>query len=261
MFELDELAYRSACLKWSPMGKFVFVITLLVSSLLAKSLLIPMVVLVVGVVLLGYSNRFKFPKVIGIILLETLGMIILGGIIIAAVTVGDTVWSLDLLLFKIDFSDNGIFTASLVTIRALAGMSVMLFFATSTPIPYFADMLVRLKAPKEFAELMTMIYRYSFMLFDEVGRMYLAAQCRLGFRGKINTIRTYAKMMTGIFIRSIETAERFNIGMQCRNNQNNICLFREPKRISYTWVAISTLSFLVLFQLNVVCVHVGILLR
>jgi len=260
MFEMDELAYRSTCLRWSPMGKFLFVLTLLVSSLLAKSLLIPMVVLIVGTTLLGFSIHFRFPRVIGVILLEAMGMIVLGGIIIAAVTPGTTVLSLNLVLFKIGFSDKGLFTASLVTVRALAGMTVMLFFATSTPIPYFADMLLRLKVPKEFAELMTMVYRYSFMLFDEAGRMYLAAQCRLGFKGKMNSLRTYAKMLTGMFIRSIETAERQNVGLQCRNYQNNVCLFREPKGIGYAWVMISVVSFLALFQLNEICVHVGIML-
>ncbi|MDD1772835.1 MAG: cobalt ECF transporter T component CbiQ [Methanomassiliicoccales archaeon] len=260
MFELDELAYSSACIKWSPMGKFVFVMTLLISSLLADSLMVPVVVLIIGVVLLGYSIRFKFPKVIGIILLESLGLILIGSIVIAAVTAGDTVWSIDLYFFQVNFTDHGIFTASLVTVRALAGVSVMLFFATSTPIPYFADMLIRFKVPKEFAELMTMVYRYSFMLFDEAGRMHLAAQCRLGFRGKMNTVRTYAQMMVGMFIRSIETAERHNIGMQCRNYQSNVCLFREPKGIGYAWVAASALSFLALYMLNLTCVQAGMLL-
>jgi len=260
MFELDELAYRSACLKWSPTGKFVFVLTLLISSLLAKSLVVPLVIAIVGVLLLGYSIRFRFPRIIGIILLEAIGTMVLGAIIIAAVTPGNIMFTLDLMFFKVHFSDAGLFTASLVTLRALAGMSVMLFFATSTPIPYFADMLVRMKVPKEFTELMTMVYRYSFMLFDEVERMFLAAQCRLGFRGKMNSLRTYASMLTGVFIRSIETAERQNIGMQCRNYQSSVAMLRQPKGITYTWGIVSGLAFLGLFQLNQICVNVGILL-
>ncbi|HUT27053.1 MAG TPA: cobalt ECF transporter T component CbiQ [Methanomassiliicoccales archaeon] len=260
MFELDELAYRSSALKWSPTGKFLFVLTLLISSLLAKSMLVPMMVLVVGVLLLGYSMRFRFPKIIGIIILETLGMIVLGGVVIAAVTPGLTIWSVDLGLFVLSFSDTGVSTASLVTLRALAGISVMLFFATSTPIPHFADMLVRFRVPKEFTELMVLVYRYSFMLLDEAGRMHLAAQCRLGFLGRLNSVKTYAKMMTGMFIRSIETAERSNQGMQCRNYQGSIGMLREPKGMSYAWVAICVMSFLLLLQLNDVCVRSGILM-
>ncbi|TFG57423.1 MAG: cobalt ECF transporter T component CbiQ [Methanomassiliicoccus sp.] len=260
MFELDELAYRSSALKWSPTGKFLFVLTLLMSSLLAKSMIVPMLVLVAGVLLLGYFIRFRFPKIIGIIILESLGMIVLGGVVIAAVTPGLTIWSVDLGVFVLTFSDTGISTASLVTLRALAGVSVMLFFATSTPIPHFADMLVRLKVPKEFTELMVLVYRYSFMLLDEAGRMHLAAQCRLGFHGRLNSVKTYAKMMTGIFIRSIETAERSNLGMQCRNYQSNIGMLREPKGMSYAWAAICVMSFLLLLQLNDICVRSGILM-
>jgi len=260
MFELDEMAYRSAALRWSPAGKFVFVLTLLISSLLSRTLVIPLIVLLLGTLLLGYSVRFRFPKIIGLIILEGLGMIILGGLVIAAVTPGETVWALDMYLFQITFSDSGIATASLVTLRALAGISVMLFFATSTPIPHFADMLVRFKVPKDFAELMIMVYRYSFMLMDEAGRMHLAAQCRLGFLGRMNTLRTYAKMMTGIFIRSIETAERSNVGMQCRNYQNSVGMLRQPKGMTFSWTALSVAIFILLYQLNQLCASSGILL-
>jgi cobalt ECF transporter T component CbiQ len=260
MFELDEMAYRSAALKWSPAGKFLFVMTLLVSSLLATSLLIPLIVLTIGTVLLGHSVHFRFPKVIGLIIMEGLVIIVLGGVVIAAVTAGTTVWSLDLLLFEITFSDAGVATALLVTLRAMAGISVMLFFATSTPIPHFADMLVRLKVPKEFAELMVMVYRYSFMLLDEAGRMHLAAQCRLGFHGRMNSLRTYAKMMTGMFIRSIETAERSNVGMQCRNYQSSVGLLRQPKKMGYSWAALSIASFVLLLLLNDLCARTGVLM-
>ncbi|HQN75199.1 MAG TPA: cobalt ECF transporter T component CbiQ [Methanomassiliicoccales archaeon] len=260
MFEVDELAYRSAALRWSPAGKFLFALSLLVASLMATTLLVPLVVLIIGVALLGYSVRFRFPKVIGLLVLEGVGIIILGGLVVAIVTPGEAVWSLDLGLFKLIFSDTGLATASLVTLRALAGIGIMLFFATSTPIPHFADMLVRLKVPKEFAEMMVMVYRYSFMLLDEAGRMHLAAQCRLGFRGRMNTMRTYAKMMVGMFIRSMETAERSNVGMQCRNYQSGVAMLRQPKGITYAWAGLSVLSFLLLYQLNELCVSSGILL-
>ena len=260
MFEVDELAYRSAALRWSPAGKFLFAISLLIASLLASTLLVPLLVLIAGVVLLGYSVRFRFPKIIGLLVLEGVGIIVLGGLVIAIVTPGQTVWALDLLLFKLAFTDAGLSTASLVTLRALAGICVMLFFATSTPIPHFADMLIRLRVPKEFAELMVMVYRYSFMLLDEAGRMRLAAQCRLGFRGRMNTLRTYAKMMVGMFIRSMETAERSNVGMQCRNYQSGVAMLRQPKGMTYSWLALSVISFLLLYLLNELCVSSGILM-
>ncbi len=139
MFELDELAYRSACLKWSPTGKFVFVLTLLISSLLAKSLLVPLTVVIVGTVLLGYSIRFKFPRIIGLILVNSFGMLILSGIVIAAITPGNVVLSLNLVLFQISFSDAGIFTASFVTLRALERDALLRHFHPHTILRGHAD--------------------------------------------------------------------------------------------------------------------------
>ena len=76
----------------------------------------------------------------------------------------------------------------------------------------------------------------------------------------MNTLRTYAKMMVGMFIRSMETAERSNVGMQCRNYQSGVAMLRQPKGMTCSWAALPLISFLSLYQLNAFCVSSGVLL-
>ena len=59
---IDEVVYNSRMLNWSPLGKFILVIFLLVASLLADSLVVPIVVFVIGASLLFYSTNFKIPS-------------------------------------------------------------------------------------------------------------------------------------------------------------------------------------------------------
>ena len=67
-------------------------------------------------------------------------------------------------------------------------------------------------------------------------------------------------MLTGMFIRSIETAERSNVGMQCRNYQSGVTMFRQPKGMSYQWPVLCVAVFIMLFQVNDYCVRSGILM-
>ena len=100
----------------------------------------------------------------------------------------------------LNFSKQGVDLGMLVFMRAVAGVTVMLFFATSTPIPHLANALRQAKIPAEIVELTILIYRYSFLLLEQLDTMYIAAHSRLGFRGYKNKFRTTAKLMVGIFI-------------------------------------------------------------
>ena len=160
MKTMDDIAYASPFRDWSPLGKFSLALSLLVASLLASSIVVPSIGLVVGFVLLAYSTRLRFPKVIVIALLEGLLIFFIGALVIALVTAGQPLWTFDLWPLTVTVSREGAHLGLLVFLRAVTGVTVMLFFATSTPLPQFANSLRQIRMPKEIVELTVLIYRY-----------------------------------------------------------------------------------------------------
>ncbi|MGD1060555.1 MAG: cobalt ECF transporter T component CbiQ [Methanomassiliicoccales archaeon] len=255
MFAIDEIAYASPFRDWSPLGKFALALSLLVSSLVASSIAIPILVFLIGFCLLFYSTRMRFPRVIVLALLDGLAVFFIGALVIALITTGDPLWSINLGFIVLNFSNQGVSLGLLVFMRAVAGVTVMLFFATSTPIPHLANALRQVKIPAEIVELTILVYRYAFLLLEQLETMYIAAHSRLGFRGLKTKFRTTAKLMVGIFTRSLEVAERSQVALNCRSFRGEFHCYRPPARITAKWVFASIIVFELLFIINLLLVN------
>jgi cobalt/nickel transport system permease protein len=250
LHSIDELAYASPFKDWSPLGKFTLAMSLLVSSLVASSILIPLVSFSIGFVLLFISTRLRFPRVIVFALLEGMLIFLIGSVVIALVTEGDPLWAFTLGSWKIVFSSQGVNLGSLVFLRAVAGATVMLFFATSTPLPQFAQSLRQVRIPNELVELTVLIYRYSFLLLDQLDTMHIAADSRLGFRTYRRRYKTTAKLAVGVFTRSMEMAERSQVALDVRSFRGVFHSYHPPAGISTKWIALSLTVFLSLYLFN-----------
>ncbi|MDD1744011.1 MAG: cobalt ECF transporter T component CbiQ [Methanomassiliicoccales archaeon] len=251
MFAIDELAYASPMRRWPPLGKFLLALALLIASLVSSSLVIPLIVLAIGTGLLFLSTRLRFPRAIALAILEGIAIFLLGAVIIALVTrEGGVLFSLDLFSIDISLTQGGLERGLTVFLRALAGISVMLFFATSTPIPHFAAALRQLHVPSYITELVILVYRYSFLLFEQLDILYTAAHCRLGFRGARNKIRTTGKLAVSLFIKSLEVAERSQTALYCRNFKGDFPLFRPPIKMTLVWAVLPFLTFGLLYATN-----------
>jgi cobalt ECF transporter T component CbiQ len=251
LFAIDELAYASPMRHWPPLGKFLLVMALLVASLISTSLVIPIAIFIVGLTLLFLSTRLRFPRVIAFALLEGMAIFLIGALVITFVTVeGNVLFSFDFLSFEINVTEGGLKLGLTIFLRALAGVTIMLFFATSTPIPHFAAALRQIRIPAYLTELVILVYRYSFLLFEQLDVLYTAAQCRVGFRGTKNKFRTTGKLAVGLFIRSMEVAERSQVALYCRNFRGDFPTFRPPPRMTLGWAILPFLAFAAIYMAN-----------
>ena len=249
---IGEIAYASPARDWPPLGKMALVLALLIASLISSTVVVPLIVLALGGMLLFYSTRLKFPRVIILALLEAMLIFLVSTIIIAFVTqgVGPPLLTINLGPINLSLYQEGLQLAMLVFVKATAGMLVMLFFATSTPIPHFAQALRQMHVPAYLTELVVLVYRYAFLLLEQLDTMYTAAQCRVGFRGVKNKFRTTGKMAVGLFIRSLEVAERSQTALYCRNFHGEFPSFRPPAKMNLAWALLPIFAFVSLLLLN-----------
>lgn len=71
---------------------------------------------------------------------------------------------------------------SVFLLRAFSSLSVVYFLVCSTPMTDFDYVFAKLKFPKIFRELFSLIYRYIFILFDNKDKILTAQKSRLGYR-------------------------------------------------------------------------------
>ena len=249
--QMDSLAYSSRMLSWSPLGKLLLVIMVLIANISTESMIVPFVTLAIGLGLMAYSTDMRIPRIIGIALAEALVILAIGcGMISISGTSGPVIWDTNILWVHVHMTADSFNKAWLVLFRGVAGMAVMMAFATSTPIPYLSQALNQLRVPKEVSELVVLIYRYGFLLLERMEVMWNAAQCRLGFNGALTSIKSTASIAVGMFISSSAMADKAQTSLSCRNYRGYFPIYNEPARISLKWVAISLSVFIMILLIG-----------
>ena len=239
--EMDELAYSSRMVGWAPLGKLLFVLSLMIVGLLVNSILVPLITFTIGIILMAYSTNMKLPLIITLAMLEAIFIMVIGSGMISIMGAQDqaALWDGKILWFDIHMTVESFNNAWQIFFRAVAGVTLMLAFASSTPIPHLAQAFRSIHCPSEITELIVLIYRYAFLLLEKFLLMLDAAQCRLGYNGSMTAMRSYAGAMTGTFIFSMELAEKSEASLQCRNYNGYFPVFHPPAKMSVLWVVIS----------------------
>lgn len=251
--QMDALAYSSRMLNWPPLGKLLLVIAVLVVNVMTSSVITAIAVLILGLALMAYSTNMRIPFMLGVAIGEAVLILIVACGIISVN--GDTsqpcVWSADFLWMDFYMTVDSFNQAWLVFIRAIAGITVMMAFATSTPIPHLAQALRQIRIPDEICEIVVLIYRYAFLLLERLDTMWSAAGSRLGFSGFRRTMRTTASIAVGIFTSSMNLADKAQVSLDCRGYRGYFPIYNRPPRAGIKWVGIAVIVFALLYVLGI----------
>ena len=246
---MDELAYSSRMVNWAPLGKLLLVLALLIIGLLTDSMVVPLITFAIGIFLMAYSTNMKIPLILSLAIGEAILIMIIGAGMISIM--GDAsepaLWDGKILWFDIHMTETSFNKAWLIFARAVAGVTLMLSFASSTPIPHLAQAFRSIHCPAEITELIVLIYRYAFLLLERFLVMLDAAQCRLGYNGAMTAMRSYGGAMAGTFIFSLELADKSEAALACRNYNGYFPVFRMPQKMSVAWVAITAALVVALY--------------
>jgi len=114
------------------------------------------------------------------------------------------------------FQTNGIISFLNVVIRSTLCLFTMLLLSNTTPFDELIQLLRRLKIPALFLTVLSLMYRYIFVMIDEVERMQRARTSRTFTGNKSHIWKTRTVLISQLFIRSTERAERIYSAMRGR---------------------------------------------
>ena len=250
--QMDALAYSSRMLNWAPLGKLLLVIVVLIANVMTDSVVTALAVLAIGLALMAYSTNMRIPFMLGVAIGEAILILIVacGIISINGDTSQPCIWRADFLWLDLYMTANSFNQAWLVMIRAVAGITVMMAFATSTPIPHLAQALRQIRIPDEICEIVVLIYRYAFLLLERMDTMWSAANSRLGFSGFKRSMKTIASIAVGIFTSSMNMADKAQVSLECRGYRGYFPIWNRPQRAGVGWVAVAVAVFALLYVLG-----------
>ncbi len=138
--------------------------------------------------------------------------------------------SIKLWSFYIFVTDSSLLNSCTVFFRVLACISSLYFLIVNTPVDKILACLKHYHFPNVLIELMFLIYRFIFFLWEISIDMVTAAKLRFGFDSYPKTIKSIGMIGSNIFIVSFKKAQKFYNSMESRlyNGSLNF-IFTESK--------------------------------
>lgn len=130
--------------------------------------------------------------------------------------------------------------------RILGGMSVLLFFSLTTPLPEMMRAAHFFRCPSVLVELALIMYRYIFLMFEEAARIRAAQKSRLGYVSFRNTLRSLSTLGGMLILRSYDRAERSFAAMRCRGYRGVLTAVVPGRLKGHDWGVLVAVPLLLL---------------
>lgn len=235
MISIDKLSYISKLRKVNPIEKFVFAILTMLLSIYLNNILISISVIILMGFITVYKGKIPLKAYI-ILMLIPLGFLLVG-VITIAINIGDytneTLFGFSILKVKFGVTEESIIECAKVLFRSLAAVSCLYFLSLSTPIVELLSVLKKLKVPKLFIELMSLIYRFIFIILETVNMIYISQDSRLGYSNLKTSYNSLGKLIGSLFISSYKRSQDMYTALESRCYEGDINVIENTYKISY----------------------------
>lgn len=106
--------------------------------------------------------------------------------------------------------------ALLLVTRALGCAAAMNFLALTTPLVDSVELLRRLRVPVLLIDLMSLMYRFIFILLASMQRMTIAQQGRLGYATRRAALRSTGLLASQLFVDAYQRSRRMHLALESR---------------------------------------------
>jgi cobalt/nickel transport system permease protein len=129
---------------------------------------------------------------------------------------GEAIGSYNLWIWKVSLSYHGLQVLGTILVKAWLSILSLILLASTTKITDLLRGLEQLRLPRVMVMILSFMYRYIFILVDEVMRMKQARDSRNFGGSRLRQLKTIGNMAGTLFIRSYERGERVYDAMLSR---------------------------------------------
>ncbi|MBD0381645.1 cobalt ECF transporter T component CbiQ [Paenibacillus sedimenti] len=227
---VDSLSYSNSLRAYSPMWKSGFAAALLLLSYLAHPvvqliLTAWMIVWTIGYARIPFKYYFLVTGTACLFFAASVPAIVIE-IRPLHETVGSAseLVSFSFLKWTAFITMPGLMLAAKLFIRILASLSCMTFLMFSTSFSELLQVMRKLRVPALVPEIMLIMYRFLFILFEIVHDMFVAQQARGGQRGMKNRLKDTALLIVRMFIKTMQRYKSLSNGFLSRGFADDILM-------------------------------------
>lgn len=248
MLNLDRYAYSNALKNVHPIEKFFFAMATMIICLVANSLLVSLVVIILmtGVsVLMGkiplrfYVRLMLIPASFLVVATTTIAINIVDNS-------SHVLWGWQFFNVTIGVTIQSMHTALKLLLRSLAALCCLYFLTLTTPSVEIISILRKLKFPELFIDLMSLIYRFLFVLLETANQIHTAQTVRLGYTSIRQSYRSMGQLVVNLFLNSYQRAMHLYTALEARGYTGSLRVLERQYQLSKTNILIILLTDILL---------------
>ncbi len=212
---MDHFSHRNNWLTRIEVRVKLFYIGIgLVLNILSQDITVPLsffvtsfiLLMTIRVSILVLGIRMMMPLLFGIFIMVIMGL-----------HTGETVvFSGKLFSYEFAFKKEGLLAGLLLFTKVVGGVMLLQLLSFTTTISKICTAARWMKVPETLIEVLSFVYRYLFLLFEEAETMMSSQRSRLGYVTRFRTIKSFGSLSGALFIRSIVRAENAHTAMVSR---------------------------------------------
>ena len=229
---IDQYAYGSAMRSWNPSFKIitaaVFLVCVIAMDRLPVSLLV-LFFMALTVMAGGRLSPLRYLRLMAV----PLAFIILGSIAVAfdfSLSRGGD-YCLFLGFFYISATGESLFEAGSLIVKAFSAVSCLYLITLTTPMGEIVGFFRKLHVPKLLVELMYMIYRFIFILYDSERKMTVAARSRLGYHSLKASWYSFGRIFSNLLVVSMRRAGVYYDALESRCYNGDLRFWEDKKPV------------------------------
>lgn len=249
MHLLDKYTYTNTLRDVHPMEKFIFAMVTLTAALFFQSPWVHLFIFFSFSLLIVWAARIPATFYLGYLCFP-LPFVLLSIVTIAVNFSRDKAvfdHSFRILSFYAGTTEGALIDGLDIFLRTFACISCLFFLSLTTPMVDITWVLRRLRVPAVFVELMTIIYRFIFVLLETAIIIKTSQECRLGYASPKRAFLSLGQLIANLFIKALQNYRYLVLAMESRLYDGELKVLETAQTVSTTNIVFMAAYFTVLF--------------
>lgn len=217
---IDRYAYSNRLRLVDPIYKAALAGLTLVLCLALDSIAVGLVSILWMLCLAVLVARIPLRVFLGVLIAEGAFMVLTTIGVALSITIqnptGMAEWAWHVGPFWLSSSPDRLQLGATLVARALGCASAMNFLSLTTPLVDLIDLARRLRFPPILVDIMTIVYRYIFVLLESLERMHTAQESRSGYANFRRGMSSAALLATRLFIEAYQRSQKLQTALESR---------------------------------------------
>lgn len=260
VMNIEEIANGSSIANVNAGLKVLFSITLLIIAISFNNLYFSIVLTCSMLILLTSVAKLKISEICSLAIIPIVFILISCVAIMVQISPTQPENARNLYIFGHYFfvSKSTIMQAVNLFFRAYSAVLCLYFLATTTRLSDIIYFMQRCKFPKVFVELMYMIYRYLFVLFEVQNKLKQSANSRLGYSSYKASWKSFCGVASGVLISSFKRSSVCYDALESRCYDGELNFYCNNTKIKVKHVVLMSVYVIIMIMCGIILSVIGV---